>query len=647
MRDIVLVSIPYIEYTLPPAAPAILKGCLKSHGFDAFAFDLNIDFRNRWGDRESLEQVKEYWTTKKNNLGNLKNLYDSIVSQMASELVALNTTWIGISVFTQMSQQFCMDLVDALNLIPTRGKIVLGGNGVSADFAFIMESKVDAWIQGEGEVALVELLRGNMLAPGIKKTNIQLENLNDTGIADYADYNLQAGYDNFYDSPAVQINGSRGCVRNCSFCNVADLWPKFRYRSGKLIAEEIIKIHQDTGIVHFFFTDSLINGNMRELMLFMNDLADYREANNVNITWGGQWIARKQKGLPKNYYELIKRSGGFNLTIGVETGSDSVREHMKKGFTNEDLDSEIEQFSKHGIRCGFLMMVGYPTETEEDFNSTLDLFWRYTKYVADGTIIGVAMGRGFMLEKNTPIVVNEHKKTWALVDHDEFRWYSLKTNASFVENIRRRMIAEVVLSKLGWPANNPEKDLLGMVLRLQNMINSGLSVPDYITVNKDLSVDPKFYIDYTPGAYTIEFDITGFPGTQSPEVEISINNQLLYKGTIIGQTKLDYTINNSRKRQMLKIKLLNGGDGCRIEFNEFKIAGVRLRKDSIWLKGRTADINGNVYNSNAIWTNSTWHLYFENSPIYYFLKQNNYYYSGHSNLRKKYVQRVLDFYKNL
>ena len=30
----------------------------------------------------------------------------------------------------------------------------------------------------------------------------------------------------------------------------------------------------------------------------------------------------------------------------------------KKGFTNEDLDAELEQFSRHGIACSFFILVG-------------------------------------------------------------------------------------------------------------------------------------------------------------------------------------------------------------------------------------------------------------------------------------------------
>ena len=89
------------------------------------------------------------------------------------------------------------------------------------------------------------------------------------------------------------------------------------------------------GLKNFYFTDSLINGNVKELKNMMRHLTEYRERTGADIRWGGQWIVRSQRELPKDYYQLIKSSGGFNITMGVETGSDSVRAHMKKNFTNK------------------------------------------------------------------------------------------------------------------------------------------------------------------------------------------------------------------------------------------------------------------------------------------------------------------------
>jgi radical SAM superfamily enzyme YgiQ (UPF0313 family) len=46
---------------------------------------------------------------------------------------------------------------------------------------------------------------------------------------------------------------------------------------------------------------------------------------------------------------------------------------MNKKFTNQDIEFCIEKIIKYNIKVSFLLFVGYPTETEEDFNETLNV----------------------------------------------------------------------------------------------------------------------------------------------------------------------------------------------------------------------------------------------------------------------------------
>ena len=46
--DCVIASLPFIEYYLPPAAPAVLKGHLESKGFTVQTVDLNITVKHKF-----------------------------------------------------------------------------------------------------------------------------------------------------------------------------------------------------------------------------------------------------------------------------------------------------------------------------------------------------------------------------------------------------------------------------------------------------------------------------------------------------------------------------------------------------------------------------------------------------------------------
>lgn len=293
------------------------------------------------------------------------------------------------------------------------------------------------------------------------------------GPANYSDYDLSKYV--FYNQSTVQITGSRGCVRKCTFCDINQKWPKFRWRSGKSIANEIIKIHKETKVSNFFFTDSLINGNMKSFIEMCEILSDYRKNYAPDLTWGGQFIVRRIKSLPSNYFYLLAESGAYNLTIGVETGSDRIREHLKKGFTNEDLDYHMEQFNNLGITCGFLMLIGYPTETEEDFEDTLKMLKKYQGYAANGIILGITLGSTLTINKGIPLVEMYKDILFSIPNGEEDKvgtvhWVPKEPNASLtlLERIRRRLVVDVVARAWGWNLSSADRELRSLLYLYEN-----------------------------------------------------------------------------------------------------------------------------------------------------------------------------------
>jgi radical SAM superfamily enzyme YgiQ (UPF0313 family) len=67
----------------------------------------------------------------------------------------------------------------------------------------------------------------------------------------------------------------------------------------------------------------------------------------------------------------MKASGCIDLDIGIESFSQHVRYDMGKKFTDEDMWWCFEMLDKYNIPYQMLMIVGYPSETEEDHQHTL------------------------------------------------------------------------------------------------------------------------------------------------------------------------------------------------------------------------------------------------------------------------------------
>lgn len=655
---IAIASIPYIGYSSPPAAPALIKGHLLKHGFQSRVFEFNIEFRNFFKDNADLGSLISYWTNNWTNTTStlphdLQQLYHQHLATCAKRMVQSGADWLGVSVFSRDSVKFARDFLPyLLQAKSSSQKILIGGHGLTVLVIEELSPYIDCYISGDGENALVELLKGNWSYPGINSPGIQIHNLDEIGWADYSDYDLSAGYDTWYENTTlIPITGSRGCVRDCSFCNVNVIWEKFKYRSGSSLAQEIIHNYEKTQHKHFYFTDSLINGNVRELMIMMRELAAYKETTGTDISWGGQWIARKQKGLPKDYYSLIAASGARNLTIGVETGSDQVRAHMKKGFTNQDLDAEMEQFSKHGITCGFFIVVGYPTETEQDFKQTLAMLKRYVKYVADGTLIGVGSGSGFIPDATTPLAKQNIVHLYDAannVPHDaasSVRWKSQHSN--HLENVRRKLLMQKVLNNLGYPNNDIEYDLLPVINKSSKIFSdSDKDLVDELLPIKDTKVDPEYLAVTSPEELELELLLAAQAGETLPDITVKFNNKILFSGPIDGAQHMRWIVQDRQVRNILTVTLNNKIAGLSVEeshkqvqIKELMINGARFRHDKIYTMSRAKTTNYRGP-ANGLYENGSLKIFFKNPVHKYFIKQKSFFFESRYESNKILIDKV-------
>ena len=234
--------------------------------------------------------------------------------------------------------------------------------------------KPDQIILGEGDEPIVSLLKGEP----IKNDYYHLPNLKNLPYPDYSDLNLTE-YNMDHEFPELRITGSRGCVRNCTFCNVNTFWPTYQYRPGKDIAGEMIHLNQKYGVASFEFTDSLINGSIRALNEMCKEIKQARKGKDIAWTWHGNAICRSAKQMPEEVWANMKDAGVSYWRIGVESGSESVREHMGKKSSIEDVHHTFSIAAKYDIPIAFNMLVGYPTETDEDFEDSMSLL----RYIAE------------------------------------------------------------------------------------------------------------------------------------------------------------------------------------------------------------------------------------------------------------------------
>jgi len=414
IMDVVICNFPPMLPWYLPAAPAILKGACNWLGVSSTFIDFNVQEKN------PIE-----WANQINNF---------------------NPKLVALSLFSYKSRPYAIELAGVLKKINPNITVLVGGSGISdaingniqKSIQHCLDTKtIDFCIQGDGEYLFPQFLCDFFKIGDID----YFENISPPYHPDYSDYKFEL-YRQFVDkgtwnTVVVPITGSKGCVRNCTFCDVPGKW-NFVQKDPRIIADEIRKIlllTKDT--VHFHFTDSLVNGSLpafeKMLDLFLEIKQEYPEFN-----WGGQFIIRRANQSGDDYWKKIALSGACNLEIGVETGSDRLRLEMKKHFTNSDLIHSVKFMEKYKITCVFLMFTGMPTETDEDFNETLSLLDQLTAY-RDTVITEIQLGYLTTINPKTPLLETSNQDSNMILTKNPIVWYN-KSNPTltFLERINRR-----------------------------------------------------------------------------------------------------------------------------------------------------------------------------------------------------------------
>lgn len=511
--DMLVVSLPVLDLQYPPSSPAVIKACVNAAGYTARTADLNHLLLTTCGSKDKFWQIQyhfenAYYNPEEPGADPVVNFFrkeHNIIRNWLDASIAIiqkhNPVWLGISVFSYKSHKACLVLVAEMQRLGMPTKILLGGRGASS-FALgpdhpkfkagiqkiwgkypylnfgetlLHYGLVHSVIQGDGENAVVELL--NNTAQSNIVAHVDDIDLQAVPFVDYDDYDLTA-YD-YVNEPTIAVTGSKGCVRQCTFCDIPVLWPRFKYRSGTHIAQEMIHLYQRYGVRKFYMTDSLVNGSMRAFLDFTNTLAKHNSSNpEASIKWVGQYITRPRSAvLNDQYYALLKQSGGEGLTIGVESGSDAVRAHMKKQFTTADIDHELSQFQAHQLVCVLLFFSCYPTETLVDFELTVQMLIRYQQYCASGTVYKITLGTPYTHHAQTPLWNQQETIGLNVRENSDILWrLGSNPELTFHERVRRRLVLQEVCVALKLPMSRNTAELNQLI---DTLTNYSTEIEDY------------------------------------------------------------------------------------------------------------------------------------------------------------------------
>lgn len=168
-------------------------------------------------------------------------------------------------------------------------------------------------------------------------------------------------------SPTAPIIVTRGCPNQCNFCGGYLIsGTRIRRHSVKYIINLIKMLHNKYGIREIHIEDDNFTNSANYVREFCKEL----KALNYGITWTCTNGIRLDS-ITEELLLLMKESGMYSVSVGIEAGSERVRNLMNKNLSNRTIIEKMKIIEKVGIECIGFFILGYPGETEKEILQTI------------------------------------------------------------------------------------------------------------------------------------------------------------------------------------------------------------------------------------------------------------------------------------
>ncbi len=173
----------------------------------------------------------------------------------------------------------------------------------------------------------------------------------------------------FKQFPIAPIITTRGCPFSCSFCAGPVLsGTVIRMRSAESVMKEIELLYGDFGIREIHIVDDNFTLNKGHAVSILKKIIDSKLPISLAFPNGV-----RLNTLDEELLELMKKSGVYLVTVGIESGSDETLKRMDKQLTVKLIREKVELINRKGIDIAAFFIVGFPGDTECDIRKSIEL----------------------------------------------------------------------------------------------------------------------------------------------------------------------------------------------------------------------------------------------------------------------------------
>ncbi len=186
--------------------------------------------------------------------------------------------------------------------------------------------------------------------------------------------------------PQTVIVVSKGCPNNCFFCLATNLNGKIvRYRSEKLIVNEIMECIKKYGIYDFIFWSDVFNLNKTWIQNLCSLIIE--KGLKINFSTNSRADCVDFETL-----QYMKAAGCNLISLGVESGSQEILDNMGKRIYLDKIMDAVDMIEQSGIQTYAYYVLGLPWETkktiEETFRFAKKLNTHYASFFSATALMG-------------------------------------------------------------------------------------------------------------------------------------------------------------------------------------------------------------------------------------------------------------------
>jgi anaerobic magnesium-protoporphyrin IX monomethyl ester cyclase len=160
---------------------------------------------------------------------------------------------------------------------------------------------------------------------------------------------------------------TRGCPFHCNWCAKPIWGQRYHSRSPENVAAEMKWLKDTYHPDHIWFADDILGLKPGWLPRFAD--AVHEQGSLIPF----KCLSRADLLTREGEVDALARAGVQTVWMGAESGSQKILDAMDKGTRVEQIHEAARRLIRAGIRVGFFLQFGYPGETRDDIEKTIQL----------------------------------------------------------------------------------------------------------------------------------------------------------------------------------------------------------------------------------------------------------------------------------